>query len=235
MKNRDLLSSSSTDYDGGRGYSILLVDDEPPLRKAVAKFLEQKGYVVETRESAMEALSYLRDDDASLPDLIISDITMPQMDGLQLLQHIKSFPSLRRIPVIFLTARGMTPDRIAGYRAGVNAYLPKPFDPEELMSIIDNLILNKQSGTSEIAEIRKELSDIKTILVSQNVGPKQSANEASDDLITNKEKAVLEFLCRGFTNKEIAEEMDTSIRNIEKHVTKLLNKTGTSNRTELVK
>ena len=56
---------------------------------------------------------------------------------------LKSLPPLLRIPVIFLTARGQTSDRIRGYKAGVNAYLPKPFDPEELVSIIESVLMNR--------------------------------------------------------------------------------------------
>ncbi|KAG5187586.1 two-component response regulator [Tribonema minus] len=291
-------ASSSDPYnveaDGGGGqYKLLLVDDEVPLLKAVAGYLTQKGYNVETKETGRDALAFLRGQDAASaappPDVIISDITMPGMDGYQLLQQLRSFPRLRAIPVIFLTARGMTQDRIAGYRAGAAAYLPKPFDPEELVSIIDNLIVKSQSATSDIAELRRELSDIKSLLLAGAGGGAQAQNGAAplngsgggggawmnggggggagapfsqeqsggsgaeegagvnggggaggggagwDVGLTPREQQVLNLLCRGFMNREIAQEMDTSVRNVEKHVTKLLEKTGTANRTELVK
>jgi DNA-binding response OmpR family regulator len=78
---------------------------------------------------------------STLPDVIISDVLMPGgMDERQLLQSRRSSVSLMNIPVFFLTAKGMTKDRIEGYNSGADAYILNPFDPEELVTIVENLI-----------------------------------------------------------------------------------------------
>jgi DNA-binding NarL/FixJ family response regulator len=181
-------SSSSSDLSSCK---LMLVDDEAPLRKAVGTYLRGRGYTVAVKESAADALESMQPNkkgELKLPDLIITDVKMPEMDGYAFLKELRSVPALQFIPVIFLTARGMTKDRIQGYRAGANAYLPKPFDPEELVSIVDNLLeLNKQrlasiassssssasnsssnavttTSSSDLAELKRELGDIKSLL-----------------------------------------------------------------------
>ena len=81
---------------------------------------------------------------SKLPDLIVCDIRMPGKDGIELLKIIRNDESLRYIPFVLLTAKAMTQDRIRGYKAGANAYLPKPFYPEELLSIVDNTLTRKK-------------------------------------------------------------------------------------------
>ena len=70
-----------------------------------------------------------------MPDLIISDIRMPGMDGYQLARNLRSAPHTRLIPIVFLTAKDETADRMAGFRSGVDAYMTKPFEPEELVAM----------------------------------------------------------------------------------------------------
>ncbi|CAM9252800.1 unnamed protein product [Discosporangium mesarthrocarpum] len=248
-------------YQGQGQYRLMLVDDEDPLRRAVSEYLEQRGYHVTTHESAMDALSTLQDSSCLRPDLIITDINMPGIDGFQFLMQLRSTPVSKRIPVIFLTARGMTQDRILGYRAGVNAYIPKPFDPEELVSIVDNLLVNRDlgrgsSGDLDVDELRRELVDIKAMLTS---GPSKGATHQlksanplpteslpmlpTDDVVesipkvslTPRELEVLRPLIEGYTNREIAEQLNVGIRSVEKRVSNMLAKTGTTNRTELVR
>ncbi|CAM9330563.1 unnamed protein product [Choristocarpus tenellus] len=244
-------------------YRLMLVDDEEPLRRAVSDYLKQQGYDVAAYESATDALADLNAPLSSRPDLIITDIMMPDMDGYQFLMELRGSPFLRWIPVIFLTASGLTRDRIKGYRAGVNAYIPKPFDPEELVSIVDNLIVNSLASSTRnigagqgMEELRRELGDIKLMLESGSaVGGKKrlkSANvpeplalmspvENDDEAIvpyvslTPKESQVLTLLVQGYTNREIATQEQMSVRSVEKHVSHMLAKTDTTNRTELVR
>ncbi|CAM9705570.1 unnamed protein product, partial [Ascophyllum nodosum] len=148
------------DGSGGGKYRLMLVDDEEALRRAVSEYLEQRGYSVAAHASAGEALESLSRDQNVSPDLIITDVNMPEMNGFRFLEALRAGGRRERsIPVVFLTARGMTTDRIEGYRAGVNAYLSKPFDPEELVSIVDNVIVNHtktaQEAAAEAAEAAK--------------------------------------------------------------------------------
>jgi DNA-binding response OmpR family regulator len=107
---------------------ILLVDDEPGVRESVQAYLEDSGYAVQVAAGAKDAWEMLQRDQ---PDLVITDVMMPQIDGYQFLKQMRDDPRFTAMPVIFLTARGMKSDRISGYQAGVDAYLAKPFDPEE--------------------------------------------------------------------------------------------------------
>mgnify|MGYP001795824557 CR=1 FL=1 len=106
---------------------LLLVDDEPGLREAVKDYLEASNFNVQVASNARDAWDWMQQ---NTPDLVISDIMMPQVDGYQFLKQLRDDTRFKTLPVIFLTAKGMTGDRIQGYQAGVDAYLPKPFDPD---------------------------------------------------------------------------------------------------------
>lgn len=220
---------------------LLLVDDEPGVRESVQAYLEDnEEWVVNTASSAEEAWALLNQE---TPDLIISDIMMPQTDGYQFLEQLREDPRYQAIPVIFLTARGMTRDRIKGHNTGCDAYLAKPFDPEELESIIRNLLkrrdaINGNNGDgSELAKITQELEYIKQKLDEQstpNSGFEVTPSPIKIEL-TPREQSVLDLVAQGLMNKEIAKNLETSVRNVEKYVSRLFSKTGTNSRTELVR
>ncbi|MEO8893140.1 MAG: response regulator, partial [Coleofasciculaceae cyanobacterium] len=117
---------------------LLLVDDEPGIRLSVKEYLQEVGgFEVQVASNVNEALQML---EKQTPDLVISDIMMPQLDGYEFLKKLREDPRFKNLPVIFLTARGMTTDRIKGYQAGVDAYLSKPFEPDELVAMVENLL-----------------------------------------------------------------------------------------------
>ena len=224
---------------------VLLVDDEPGLREAVQAYLEAEGLDVTTAANPQQAFQVLS---TAQPDVLISDIMMPGMDGYQFLEQLRQLEAYKHLPVIFLTAKGMTGDRIQGYRAGVDAYLPKPFDPDELVAIVQNLI-ERAKTYAPAAVVARELASIKALLTER-----EGANSNEPSLpsgssaalhpqgtppihieLTEREQEVLEKVAEGLMNKEIAKQLQTSIRNVEKYVTRLLNKAGTSSRTELVR
>src|SRR5687768_4136920 len=111
---------------------LLVVDDEPNLLKALSARLRAEGYEVTTARSGQEALVELA---SRIPDVIISDIRMPGMDGYSLVRHLRTLPGMELLPVIFLSAKDQAADRIAGFRAGVDAYITKPFEPDELLAM----------------------------------------------------------------------------------------------------
>lgn len=163
-----------------------------------------------------------------------SDIRMPGKDGIELLGLIRADSRLARVPVVLLTAKAMTQDRVLGYKAGADVYLPKPFDPEELLSIVDNLILRRKQMSGKgggLMDLKDDLDKIKQIMKrnSANVVKKTSI------YLTDMEREVLELLCDGLTNAEIAEERNVGIIRINKVIQKLYAKTKTRNRTELVR
>jgi DNA-binding NarL/FixJ family response regulator len=215
---------------------ILLVDDEAGLREAVQAYLEDSGFTVEVANNAKEGWDKLQ---LSMPDVLISDIMMPQVDGYQFLAQVREDPRYKALPVVFLTARGMTRDRIQGYSAGVDAYLPKPFDPEELVAIVSNLIGRQAARTPadgevpDIAAMARQIEEIKALLAQKGTITKTASPIRID--FTPREQDVLNRVAEGLMNKEIASRLDTSVRNVEKYVSRLFNKTGTHSRTELVR
>jgi len=207
-------------------HHILLVDDEPGLRQAVQAYLEDSGFTVTTAANAQVAWELLQQ---QKPDLVVSDVMMPQMSGYQFLKQLRDDPRFQHLPVVFLTARGMTKDRIAGFRAGVDGYIAKPFDPDELVAVIENLLRKAEPQPTDMAQ---ELAEIKALLARQGG---MIAKEPLDLDLTPRERSVLELLAQGLMNKEIAHQLETSVRNVEKYVSRLFSKTGTNSRTELVR
>jgi DNA-binding NarL/FixJ family response regulator len=227
---------------------VVLVDDEESIRKAVGQYLFDQGYAVTACADAPTALNVICQQESKTssavdksppPDAIISDIRMPNMDGLTMLREIRANPLLVGVPVILLTAKSQTQERIAGYKAGADAYVPKPFDPEELLSIVDNVILRHETlngGNIEIDDLRRDLDEIKYLLLEKGgAGIGNGWVEATNVFLTPDERQVLELLCEGLMTKEIASRTFLSTRRVEQLITSMFRKTETSNRTELVR
>jgi DNA-binding NarL/FixJ family response regulator len=215
---------------------LLLVDDEPGVRESVQAYLEDnEEYIVKVASNATEAWEMLQKD---IPDLIVSDVMMPKVNGYQFLQQLREDPRFKTLPVVFLTARGMTSDRIQGHNAGCDAYLAKPFDPDELEAIVKNLLNRSDrqaevSGGSDLEKVAKDIEQIKELLTTHNnIVPTPPPIEIE---LTPREQSVLDLVAQGFMNKEIARQLNTSVRNVEKYVSRLFGKTGTNSRTELVR
>ena len=217
---------------------LLLVDDEPGLRTAVQAYLQDEGFEVTTAVDGEEGWEKAQ---TIIPDLIISDVMMPRCDGYGLLKRIREDERLGGTPVIFLTAKGMTIDRTQGYQAGVDDYIPKPFDPDELVARVRNVVKRQERllteaarfADADVGQMAKQITEIKSML---SHGDK--SNSRKDDSIPNftpREASVLQLVAEGLMNKEIARQLETSIRNVEKYVSRLFIKTGPSSRTELVR
>lgn len=115
-------------YRGAQSKTILVVDDEPRIAEAVTMNLELEGYQVSCASNGQEALRKVAEE---LPDLIILDIMMPDMDGFETLQRIRE---LSNVPVIMLTVKGGETDKVKGLELGADDYVTKPFSPKELVS-----------------------------------------------------------------------------------------------------
>lgn len=216
---------------------LLLVDDEPGLREAVQAYLEESGFEVSVASNAQQGWELLQ---TKLPDLVITDVMMPQVDGYQFLKQMREDPRFKALPVVFLTARGMTSDRILGYQAGCDVYISKPFDPDELVAIVQNLLQRRAAQNSEegsetqgMADLARQIAEIKALLTG-NTGIVQTPPPIKVDF-TPREQSVLDLVAQGLMNKEIARRLETSVRNVEKYVSRLFSKTGTNSRTELVR
>ena len=216
---------------------LLLVDDEPALRESIKAYMEAYGFGVEVATNGEEGWEMVQQHQ---PDLVITDIMMPGVDGYQLLKRLRESAQYKLMPVVFLTARGMTSDRIQGYQARCDAYLSKPFDPDELVAIVENL-LERRTAEQEAEEmeepdlrsLKRQLDEIMKLLAERKaIVPTPPPIQIN---FTPREQSVLDLVAKGLMNKEIARHLETSVRNVEKYVSRLFSKTGTNSRTELVR
>ena len=199
---------------------LLVVDDEPNLLRAVAACLKAEGYEVNTARSGHEALMHLAE---IVPDLIVSDIRMPGMDGYKLARQLRGSPRTALVPIVFLTAKDETADRVEGFRAGIDAYLTKPFEPDELIAVVSGILTRVERTHSQIAR-----------LVSSG-GAEEASLGFQDEALTEAENRVALAVSRGLSNKEIASELDISVRTVENHISHILDKKGFSNRVEIAR
>jgi DNA-binding NarL/FixJ family response regulator len=206
------------DTNTGNQKKLLLIDDDPNLILLVKDYLEFRGYEVVTAENGREALEVL---EKQTPDMIICDVMMPEMDGYSLVSAIRSDSKTSWIPVLFLSAKGQSQDRVKGLNIGADVYMVKPFEPEELVAQVESslkqasrLIQHKDSKGGEGSPKIQVPFDVE---------------------LTPTELRVVQFVARGMANREIAQELNVSQRTIESHVSNMLGKTGLHNRTELAR
>jgi two-component system alkaline phosphatase synthesis response regulator PhoP/two-component system response regulator VicR len=122
---------------------ILAVDDEPNIVRLIQVNLERHGYQVETANNGAQALAKIRE---NRPDLLVSDVMMPEMDGFELLKNIRMDAELSELPVIMLTAKTQDADVMRGYSHGADMYLTKPFNPAELLQFVKRVLSSSSGG-----------------------------------------------------------------------------------------
>jgi diguanylate cyclase (GGDEF)-like protein len=118
-------------FEDAAGKRVLVVDDDRNLRKIIQTNLELAGYDVSTAANGEEALTML---DSMQPDLVVLDVMMPIMDGYEVARRIRRHPSNTHVPIIMLTAKSEVEDKLAGFEAGADDYITKPFGPQELLA-----------------------------------------------------------------------------------------------------
>jgi DNA-binding NarL/FixJ family response regulator len=210
---------------------ILVAEDDPGIRLAVKDFLELAGYAVITASNGLEALALV---ETYHPHLLVSDIKMPKATGYELVLQVRQRPEFRLLPVIFLTERNSTQERIKGYQVGCDAYLPKPFEMEELKAVIRNLLERAQIIQAEwLYSQQKSLTP--PAGDENHSTPEESPRIEEHFHLTTREYEVLNLIAQGLSNVEIGNKLHLSPRTIEKRVSSLLRKTLTNNRAELVR
>ncbi len=148
-----MLSTSMTEH-------ILLIDDDHRLAHMVGEFLRQSGYSVTHAPTAMQGLAML-DKPCSL---VVLDLMLPDIDGLEVCRRIRALTgSARHIPILMLTAKGDPMDRIIGLEMGADDYLPKPFEPRELLARI-RAILRRRSDSGNVVQGDGQAEAVKSIL-----------------------------------------------------------------------
>ena len=118
-------------------FSILLVEDEPHTSRLISYILDTNGYKVVVRGNGRQALDYCRE---NVPDLILSDVMMPVMDGLELRRSLLHDERLQAVPFVFLSARAQTHEIINAEKLKPDAYITKPVEPDEIVRIIGNVL-----------------------------------------------------------------------------------------------
>ena len=201
---------------------LLVVEDNFRLLQAINVCLTKAGFEVMTARDGNAALERVAE---TIPDLIVSDIMMPGMDGFSLAAQIRANPRTDLIPIIFLTARETRQDRIAGFKVGIDAYLVKPFEPDELVAAIENILSRVSRTHRRVARTSNE--NIQTAPAARKSAPVSDLTEA--------EERIANLVAKTLSNKEIAAQLNISVRTVEMHISNILSKKGWSNRVEIAR
>ena len=204
---------------------LLLVDDDPHMILLVKDYLEFRGYEVMTAGNGQEALICL---ESFSPDMIICDVMMPEMDGYTFVEQVRSQEALTWIPILFLSAKGQSQDRVKGLKKGADVYMVKPFEPEELVAQVESSL--RHSERIAIQQPKLPLGGNEEI--TSNLPPLRIMKRV---ILTPTETKVVNLVAQGLKNQEIAIRLKVSQRTIESHVSNMLAKTGLNNRTELAR
>ncbi len=203
---------------------ILVVEDDPRLRALLQRYLGENGFRVSTAEHAGEARDRLR---YLQPDLMVLDVMMPGETGLSLTESLRREKS--DIPILLLTARGAPEDRIAGFEAGADDYLPKPFDAKELLLRIRALL--RRAAAPAPAALPAEAGPVQLGELSFDAARGELRGPAGVVRLTGGEAALLAALARRpneiLTREDIAEALDmddSGERAIDVQVTRLRRK-----------
>ncbi|EDX85373.1 response regulator receiver domain protein [Synechococcus sp. PCC 7335] len=198
---------------------ILIVDDDRTLRAAITRYLEDRGFVV---NSAASGLAGFNSFSQEVPDLIVSDIVMPDMDGFELCTKIRNTDAGQLLPFIFLSARSELEDRIQGHTLGADDYLVKPFHPRELIAKIE-------AQLARADRIRFQIE-----LALQNAHPRLGREKSPLPLTPAEEKVFWEVI-QGYTNKKIGTHLFISPRTVQTHLSSILSKLELENRSQLIR
>lgn len=138
-------------------HRILVVDDESDVTELLEYKLEQEGYRVETLNDPLACIAKVREFE---PELVLLDIMMPELSGIQLCRIIRADPVTKEIPIIFLSARGEVEDRIKGLEAGAEDYISKPFNTNELLLRISKMLRRLGSRSEPAGKSRIEIAGV---------------------------------------------------------------------------
>tara|TARA_R110002073_G_scaffold157738_2_gene313145 strand:+ start:14360 stop:15043 length:684 start_codon:yes stop_codon:yes gene_type:complete len=208
-----------------KGIKILLVDDEPDILEIVGYNLSSEGYKVITAENGMEAVKKAKKEK---PQLIILDVMMPEMDGIEACEQIRKIPELKNVIVTFLTARGEDYSQVAGFDAGADDYITKPIKPKVLVSKVKALLRRykdheKQENVLKIGNLTIDRDAYKILLKGKEIILPRKEFELLS-LLTSKPGKV--FKREEILDKVWGNEVIVGGRTIDVHIRKLREKIG---------
>jgi DNA-binding response OmpR family regulator len=202
---------------------LLMIEDDARLAQMVGEYLERSGFSVTHAMDAKAGMALLQDPPAGgSPDLLILDLMLPDMDGLEVCRRVRALPGeAGHVPVLMLTAKGDPMDRIVGLELGADDYLPKPFEPRELLARIRAILRRQSEGAQPAAKVMRFGSleidrDARTVTVGGR--PCELTSYQFDLLITLAERAG-----RVLTRDQIMEavrgrELEAFDRSIDVHM-----------------
>jgi DNA-binding response OmpR family regulator len=205
--------------------AILIIDDDTELCELVTEYLEDEGLDVDSVHNGVAGVERCQTDE---PDLVILDVMLPGLGGFAVLSKIRE---TSRVPVIMLTARGEEVDRIVGLEMGADDYLPKPFNPRELVARI-RAILRRTAGTAEPGD---ESAMVTVGDLKMDIGSRQVGCSAGEVDLTGAEFAVLETLVRAagtvvsrdeLSRRALGRRASAFDRSLDVHLSNLRRKLG---------
>jgi DNA-binding NarL/FixJ family response regulator len=195
---------------------ILVIDDEAKLRAQAAELLRLENYEVTEARNGREGVEFAR---RAPPDLIVCDITMPEMNGHRVLETLRGDPKTAHVPFIFLTGWGEKGDVRAGMNLGADDYLVKPVDPAELFAAVSARLRRAEAaGAAAGGAPRKS-------------GGEPAPAQLEKLGLTPREAEVLFWVAQGKTNPEIATILGIGLTTVKKHLEATFVKLGVENRT----
>ena len=206
---------------------ILVVDDELDCQAVLAIYLESRGYQVECASSGLEALSIF---ESNPPDLVISDVMMPHMDGFEFCRRLRSSRLGQLVPFIFLSGQGELESKVEGHSIGGDDYLVKPFQPQEILAKVKGQLERSHRIHAEIVRLLQN-SGVEQV----KIPPPTVTPESQPLPLTPAEERVFWEVIQGYTNKQISYRLFISPRTVQAHLSSIFSKLQLENRSQLVR
>jgi len=195
---------------------ILVIDDDMRMRRLVTRVLASGGYIVQEARNGREGVAAAA---REAPDLVVCDITMPEMNGHRVLQTLREAPATAHLPFIFLTGWGEREDLRTGMNLGADDYLVKPVDPDELLAAVQARLRRKQQAGQSKRPAQPEIT-VAALATALNV--------------TAREAEIVSWVLQGKTNPEMSIILGIQLTTVKKHLESIFTKLGVENRTALV-
>ena len=209
---------------GALAQKVLLVDDEPDILELLRYNLEREGYQVSTATNGKDAIKNAK---SVRPDLIVLDIMMPGMDGVEVCNQLRNMPDMKHTLITFLTARGEDYSQIAGFEAGADDYITKPVRPKVFVSKVKALL--KRSGERPMGQVLEANGirvDLEKVLVYQGDNEMQLPKKEFELLVLLMSKPGKVFKREEIYSQIWGNELFVGDRTIDVHIRKLREKIG---------
>lgn len=209
---------------GSPKYKVLVVDDEPDIIEFITYNLERENFIVSSASNGLEAIQKVKEE---LPDLILLDVMMPVMDGIEACKQIRTYPEFKDIFILFLTARSEEYSELSGFNAGADDYIAKPIKPRILISRIRAILRRKQQvEVSTRFEVGDFVIDRESFMVYKKDEKIQLAKKEFELLFLLASKPGKVFTREFILEKVWGDDVLVIDRTIDVHIRKIREKIG---------